>query len=119
MSTEKGNVSRKRPQKHQNSRKFKNDLHDKTPTTKFLNSIEISDVCPRCKSVLEWKIKYKKYKLLKNPSTCTKCSQRNVTLSYRIMCAGCAEMHGVCPKCGVPGGQSDPLPSDTINDNTD
>lgn len=100
MSSEKGNIKRSRAQKHQNSRVFKNDLHDKTPKTKFLNSLEISDVCLHCKGILEWRIKFKKYKLLKNPKTCTKCSKKSVTLSYRVMCANCATILKVCPKCG-------------------
>ena len=101
MSSQKGNVSRSRAQKYKNSRAFKNDLHDKTPKIKLINSLEITDVCPRCKDVLEWKIKYRKYKMPKNPTTCTKCSRKNVTNSYRIMCKECAEKLKVCPKCGL------------------
>lgn len=101
MSSQKGNVSRNRAQKHKNTHVFKNDLHDTTPKTKFLNSLEITDVCPKCKGVLEWRIKFKKYKLLKNPATCTKCHNKNVTSSYRIMCKECAVKLNVCPKCGL------------------
>ncbi|BET01046.1 unnamed protein product [Nesidiocoris tenuis] len=101
MSTQRGNVSKNRSQKHENNRAFKNDLYDSTPQTKLINSLVITDVCKRCKGVLEWKIKYKKYKIQKNPSTCTKCNQRNVTKSYRIICAPCAEKFCVCPKCGL------------------
>lgn len=90
-----------RPQKHQNSKAFKNDLYDCTNTTKFINSLEISDVCQRCKDILEWKIKYKKYKLLKNPSTCIKCNNKNVNSSYRKICTTCANSLSVCPKCGL------------------
>ncbi|KAK9498619.1 hypothetical protein O3M35_003212 [Rhynocoris fuscipes] len=107
MSSQKGNVSRSRPQKHQNSRAFKNDLHDKTVKTQLLNSLEITDVCQRCKEILEWKIKYKKYKLLKSPKICTKCSEKNVNLSYRTICASCATKLSVCPKCGLNIGESD------------
>uniref|UniRef100_A0A224Y1S8 Uncharacterized protein n=1 Tax=Panstrongylus lignarius TaxID=156445 RepID=A0A224Y1S8_9HEMI len=101
MSSQKGNVNRIRPQKHQNSKAFKNDLYDNTNTTKFLNSLEISDVCQRCKDILEWKIKYKKYKLLKNPTSCTKCNNKTVNLSYRKICSKCATNLSVCPKCGL------------------
>uniref|UniRef100_A0A0A9YWL2 Uncharacterized protein C9orf85 n=1 Tax=Lygus hesperus TaxID=30085 RepID=A0A0A9YWL2_LYGHE len=101
MSSQKGNVARSRAQKYKNSRAFKNDLHDKTPKIKLINSLEITDVCPRCKDVLEWKIKYRKYKMPKNPRTCTKCNKKNVTNSYRIMCKECAEKLKVCPKCGL------------------
>lgn len=102
MSSQKGNVKKSGGQKYQNSTSFKNNLHDKSDKTKFLNSLQITDVCLRCKSILEWKIKYKKYKLLKNPSTCVKCKEKKVTQSYRIMCQPCALKLKVCPKCGKP-----------------
>ncbi|XP_032874021.1 uncharacterized protein C9orf85 homolog isoform X2 [Amblyraja radiata] len=64
MSSERGNVSRKRAQKHQNCIAFKNDKYDKTNKIKRLNAIVLEGVCKRCKEVLEWKIKYSKYKPL-------------------------------------------------------
>lgn len=72
MSTRRGANLRDRPQKYKNRTAFKNDLHDKTPQIKFLNSLQISEVCEHCKSVIEWKIKYKKYKPLSQPKKCTK-----------------------------------------------
>ncbi|XP_067886698.1 uncharacterized protein C9orf85 homolog isoform X2 [Heterodontus francisci] len=64
MSSEKGNVARKRAQKYQNVTGFKNDRYDKSEKMKRLNAIVHAGVCKRCKEVLEWKIKYKKYKPL-------------------------------------------------------
>lgn len=74
MSTRRGaNANqRDRAQKHKNRIAFKNDLHDKTPKIKFLNNLHIAEVCEHCKAVIEWKIKYKKYKPLTKPKTCTK-----------------------------------------------
>lgn len=73
MSSKKGDSGRTRPQKHQNSFAFKNDLHDKhTPKIKLLNSINVCEVCEQCKLVIEWKIKYKKYKPLTKPRQCNK-----------------------------------------------
>ena len=100
MSTQKGNTTRTRPQKYQNKKQFKNNLHDTSHNTKLLNSIEINNVCIRCKNILEWKIKYKKYKPLKNPSTCVKCKNKNVKHAYHTMCRDCAEKDKLCPKCG-------------------
>lgn len=100
MSTRKGESTRKRAQKYQNTKAFKNDLHDKTVKTKQINNLQISNVCERCKSILEWKIKYKKFKPLKAPATCTKCSQKCVKHAYHMMCKPCADANGVCPKCG-------------------
>jgi hypothetical protein len=101
MSSERGNVKRTRPQKHQNSTKFKNDLHDKSDKTKYLNQVEIKDLCPKCKAIIEWKIKYKKYKLMSGPAVCTKCHEKNIKLSYRTICPPCANSQQLCPKCGL------------------
>lgn len=100
MSSQKGNANRSRPQKHQNSHAFKNTLHDTSHKTKFINNIQIVNVCERCKSIIEWKVKYKKYKPLKAPSKCTKCNQKCVKYAYHIMCGSCAFQNECCPKCG-------------------
>jgi hypothetical protein len=65
-----------------------------------MNNIEIMDVCAKCKNILEWKIKFKKYKFVKAPKKCTKCEQKRVKCAYHIMCGPCAERLKVCPKCG-------------------
>ena len=69
MSTQKGNTSRSRRQKYQNSSAFKNDLHDKSQKTKMIKSLTPEGICQRCKDIIDWKIKYKKYKPLTQPST--------------------------------------------------
>ncbi|XP_025424747.1 uncharacterized protein C9orf85 homolog [Sipha flava] len=102
MSSQKGNAFRNRPQKHQNRFAFKNNLHDTNVRTKRMNSIQINHVCPRCKDILEWKIKYKKYKMLKAAKNCNKCHNKTVKESYHTVCQPCASMLGICPKCGVP-----------------
>ncbi len=102
MSCQKGNVVRKRPQKHQNTRVFKNDLHDTNVRTKRINQVKIVHVCDKCKAILEWKIKYKKYKLLKSPKSCNKCGERTVKQPYHIVCQSCADKLSICPKCNVP-----------------
>lgn len=99
MSSQKGNSSRSRPQKHQNRTAFKNNLHDTSHRTKFINSIQVSDVCSRCKEIIEWKIKYKKYKPLTQPKKCVKCEQKTVKKAYHVMCFECGKQTGVCTKC--------------------
>ncbi|XP_056641534.1 uncharacterized protein C9orf85 homolog [Diorhabda carinulata] len=99
MSTQKGNTSRTRPQKHKNRTAFKNSLHDTNHRTKMINSIQVSEVCVRCKDIIEWKIKYKKYKPLTQPKTCTKCGLKNVKKAYHVMCTECGRQLGVCTKC--------------------
>ncbi|XP_023289626.1 uncharacterized protein C9orf85 homolog [Orussus abietinus] len=100
MSSQKGNASRTRSQKYQNTFTFKNNLHDKTPKTKYINSINVGNVCERCKKIIEWKIKYKKYKPLKAPTKCTRCLQKVVKEAYHIKCTSCAKEDNTCPKCG-------------------
>jgi len=67
MSTQKGNTKKAGPPKYQNKTTFRNDLHDSSYRTKSLNALDVSGVCVRCKSIIEWKIKYKKYKQLTQP----------------------------------------------------
>lgn len=78
MSSKKGDCQRKRPQRHQNSTSFKNDLHDKSTRIKNLNALAINEVCQRCHDVIEWKIKYRKYKALSQPRSCNICNERKV-----------------------------------------
>ncbi|KAF5269264.1 hypothetical protein FQR65_LT02565 [Abscondita terminalis] len=99
MSTQKGNAKRSRPQKHQNHSSFKNSLHDTSHRTKFINNIQVSHVCQRCKEIIEWKIKYKKYKPLSQPKTCVKCGERTVRHAYHVMCVDCGKKLKVCTKC--------------------
>lgn len=100
MSCQKGNTSRSRPQKYQNHTAFKNNLYDNSKKIKFINSIEVVNVCERCKKIIEWKIKYKKYKALKGPVKCVKCEQKTVKHSYHNICLPCAKQNEICPKCG-------------------
>lgn len=67
MSSQKGNVRKSGPQKYQNRQAFKNNLHDTTPRVKLMNNVMLGGVCKRCKDVIDWKIKYKKYKPLTVP----------------------------------------------------
>ncbi|XP_014704312.1 uncharacterized protein C9orf85 homolog [Equus asinus] len=100
MSSQKGNVTRSRPQRHQNTFSFKNDKFDKSVQTKKINAKLHDGVCQRCKEVLEWRVKYSKYKPLSKPKKCVKCLQKTVKDSYHIMCRPCACELDVCAKCG-------------------
>ncbi|KAJ1206877.1 hypothetical protein NDU88_002270 [Pleurodeles waltl] len=67
MSSQRGNVSRTRPQRHQNETVFKNNKFDTSSLTKKLNTKVHEAVCQHCKEVLEWRVKYKKFKALTQP----------------------------------------------------
>jgi len=99
MSTQRGNTTKKRAQKHKNITAFKNDKYDTTGKMKAINDLVVSNVCQRCKDCIEWKIKYKKYKPLTVPGKCVKCEQRNVKYAYHIVCSECAIELKICAKC--------------------
>lgn len=103
MSCQRGNLKRTRSQAHQNTHAFKNDLYNKSAQTKYINTISTTGVCTRCKDILEWKMKYKKYKLLKKPKTCVKCIQKTVLAPYRMICTQCCADGDICAKCGKKG----------------
>ncbi|XP_045509397.1 uncharacterized protein C9orf85 homolog [Colias croceus] len=118
MSLSKGNIRRNRPQKHQNRTAFKNDLHDTSKKTKILNSMQVSGVCIRCREIIEWKIKYKKYKPLTAPKKCVGCDEKAVKHAYHIYCSKCASDKHVCAKCCKPidianSEGDEPEPNDT------
>jgi hypothetical protein len=66
MSSEKGNC-RKDAQKYKNNRAFKNNIYDTSKRQKDINNLEFYGLCEHCKGILEWKVKYKKYKPLSTP----------------------------------------------------
>lgn len=100
MSCKKGSTRRTRPQKYQNSTSYRNNLHDNSKKTKKINSTEVAEVCKRCQEIIEWKIKYKKYKPLSQAKTCTKCHNKAVKDAYHTICIPCASNMEVCCKCG-------------------
>ncbi|XP_071060404.1 uncharacterized protein C9orf85 homolog, partial [Pseudochaenichthys georgianus] len=57
-------------------------------------------VCKHCKGVLEWRVRYNKYKSLTQPKKCIKCAQRTVKDAYHILCKPCSLELDICCKCG-------------------
>ncbi|XP_041955806.1 uncharacterized protein C9orf85 homolog [Alosa alosa] len=100
MSSQKGNVSRTRAQKHKNTTAFKNDKYGATAQQKKANEKVHDGVCQHCKEVLEWKVKYNKYKPLTQQRKCVKCLQKTVKDAYHIICKPCALKLELCAKCG-------------------
>ncbi|XP_075582515.1 uncharacterized protein C9orf85 homolog [Pelecanus crispus] len=100
MSSEKGNVSRTRPQRYQNTHAFRNDKYDTSDRRKKINAKLHDGVCQHCKGILEWRVKFSKYKLLSKPKKCVKCLQKTVKDPYHIICRPCAGKLEVCAKCG-------------------
>ncbi|KAL1274104.1 hypothetical protein QQF64_026918 [Cirrhinus molitorella] len=100
MSSQKGNVSRSRGQKHQNATAFKNDKYGATAQIKKAKAKTHDGLCQHCKDVIEWKVKYNKYKPLTQPRKCVKCLQKTVKDAYYIICKPCALKLELCAKCG-------------------
>ncbi|XP_059169063.1 uncharacterized protein C9orf85 homolog [Physella acuta] len=98
MSSQRGNVSRTRKQKYQNNRAFKNDMHDKSDKTKLINNLNFEGICLLCKDIIQWKIKYNKYKPLSQPATCVRCHKKTVKKAYYTVCQPCATQVKVCAK---------------------
>lgn len=93
-------MAKKGPPKHQNKSAWKNVYHDTSKKSKQIAATEVSGVCTRCRDVIDWKIKYKKYKVLTQPKTCVACKQKTVKNSYHVYCLPCAGKADKCAKCG-------------------
>ncbi|XP_072260260.1 uncharacterized protein C9orf85 homolog isoform X1 [Pyxicephalus adspersus] len=74
------------PLRHEHNTKINSKLHD--------------GVCQHCKDVLEWRVKFSKYKPLSQPKKCVKCLQKSVRDAYHIICKPCAIQLEICAKCG-------------------
>ncbi|KAM6469904.1 uncharacterized protein C9orf85 homolog isoform 1-T1 [Liasis olivaceus] len=100
MSSQRGNVSRTRAQRHQNAQAFRNDKYDTSAQRKKINAKLHEGLCQHCKEVLEWRVKFNKYKPLTQAKKCIKCLQKTVKDSYHIICKSCAYELELCAKCG-------------------
>ncbi|RLN91376.1 hypothetical protein BBJ28_00008697 [Nothophytophthora sp. Chile5] len=67
MSSQRGNVKKRAP-KHQNSFAFKHN--PKSKKTERIMSLPIFGLCEKCRTQIEWRKKYRKYKPLTQPATC-------------------------------------------------
>ncbi|KAF2355557.1 Protein of unknown function DUF2039 [Trinorchestia longiramus] len=62
---------------------------------------DVVQVCETCTNIIDWKIKYKKYKPLTQPKTCTKCLEKSIVNAYHTVCLACATTLGICCKCAM------------------
>lgn len=100
MSSQRGNASRSRSQKHKNTIAYKNDKYGASVQVQKAKSKVHDGLCQRCKDVLEWKVKYNKYKPITQARTCVKCSQKTVKDAYHVICKPCSIKLELCAKCG-------------------
>jgi len=99
MSTKKGGDKRTRAQKYKNETAFKNNKYDSNSKAKLLNQLKFVNVCQKCRDVIEWKVKYNKYKPLTAPKKCVRCSEKKVKYAYHVACTDCVVEEKVCAKC--------------------
>jgi len=87
-------------QKHQNGSTWKSDKFKSDGVTKMLKNMKVINCCQKCTSVIDWKIKYGKYKPLSKPSKCLECEGKCVKYAYHTRCIPCVEKLKRCSKCG-------------------
>eukprot|EP00727_Mastigamoeba_balamuthi_P005347 m51a1_g14810 hypothetical protein (196) ;mRNA; f:599239-599980 len=88
---------KKGPPKHQNTFAFRHNPHSRK--TNAIASLPNEGLCQHCADVIEWRKKYRKYKPLSQPASCTLCKQKTVTHAYHTVCPACARAKGICGKC--------------------
>ena len=61
-----------------------------------------NNLCQRCFDIINWKLKYGKYKKPSQPGKCKVCSMKNVLKAYRHTCDACSTSKSICSKCLSP-----------------
>lgn len=102
MSSRKGGAA-KRGQKYQNTVAFNNVKYGIDTKMEKILGAPVGAVCKRCKEKIEWRKKFKKYKILSAPACCEKCKKKSIRHSYHRMCLDCAGAAQVCAMCKQPG----------------
>ncbi|KJE97211.1 hypothetical protein CAOG_07654 [Capsaspora owczarzaki ATCC 30864] len=97
MSTSRSGNTKKQGQKYQNAFAYQHNKNSKL--TKRIMALPVDGLCFRCKDIVDWRKRFRKYKPLTQPKVCTSCSKRTVTKAYHVICDGCAEIKKVCAKC--------------------
>ena len=100
MTSNRKGDQKKRGQKYQNTETFSLTKRQAlTPQQKCVQETEVSGLCKKCTGVIEWKIKYGKYKALSVPKRCLLCGMKTVNRAYFALCKECATDGGCCGKC--------------------
>ena len=92
-----GGDAKKKGQKYQNSFTFKHNKNSLL-TRKIMES-PLDYMCERCLDIIEWKIKFRKYKPLTTAAKCQTCENKTIYKAYRVICDGCAVPNKLCTKC--------------------
>ena len=92
---------KRKGQKYQNKKVFTvcSRLSVLTPQQESIKHTHVAGLCKRCTEIIEWKIKYGKYKPLTVPKKCLCCGMKSVTRAYFSLCKECADGKRCCAKC--------------------
>jgi hypothetical protein len=91
----------KKSQSHKNTHTYKLEYKE---DKKLLQKHAVLDrLCKRCLEQLQWKLKFGKYKPIREAKKCQKCEQLTVVKPYRFFCNKCADETVCCSKCGSKG----------------
>lgn len=88
---------KKRQQAHQNTFAFKHNKGSKL--TKKIEGEPLTFLCKRCYAKLEWRKKFRKFKLRTVPGRCPICEVKNVFKGHRKLCDKCSRDRNLCSKC--------------------
>ena len=91
-------MKRSKKPAHQNLFSFKHNKNSRL--TKKIAEEPLDLLCRRCFAKLNWRRKYRKFKLRTVPGRCNVCSQKDILKAYRTWCDACAKARDICAKCG-------------------
>ena len=86
-------------QRFLNQTAFDPNRHRKSDAIRFSPEEATVQCCLRCSECIAWKIKYGKYKPLKEYAHCRRCKQRTISHAYHNICLPCTGTLRCCAKC--------------------
>jgi len=98
MSTRSGDPTKK-GQRYQNVWAYKHNPNSML-TRKIIKS-PLDNLCEHCYDVMEWKIKFRRYKPLTVPARCNLCDKKQIFKAHRTICDICATTKKLCTKCAL------------------
>lgn len=87
----------KKSQKYKNKTGYK--VKYKDDKINLQKNAILDRVCERCYEQLQWKLKYGKFKPIKQPKKCENCKMNSILKPYRSLCNKCGDELKKCTKC--------------------
>jgi hypothetical protein len=88
------------PPAHPNKFAYTHNRNSKL--TKTILSHPVTGLCPPCHSVIQWRKKFRKYKMLTVAKKCVQCQGKKIKEAYHIICRDCGRDKRCCEKCLKP-----------------